>query len=308
MVRQYEGIFVIEISNMKLCTAVTHRIETGNATPLLRRNIRVSIYFEADINKEVKRNLGLGILSKSNNTWCSRIVPVPKKDGSLRLCIDYRPINAFAIKDSYPILLIDEIFDMFTGSTIFITLDATSGYFQITVDPADHHKTAFNRKGSLYEFNGMPFGLCNSLGTFQWAMDRILENERGLFVIPHLDGIIVFLRTKENHARHVEILLRKLKVAGISLNKAKCQFGKSEVKILGHVVSKDVIKPDPEKVIAIQEMRRPSNLKELRSFLGLFNYCRDFIPKTADITLPLYNLLKRKGKTVIKLSCGENKN
>ena len=94
----------------------------------------------------------------------------------------------------------------------------------------------------------------------------------------------------------------------ISLNKAKCHFGKSEVKILGHVVSKDAIKPDPEKVIAIQEMRRPSNLKELRSFLGLFNYCRDFIPKAAEITPPLYNLLERKGKTVIKLSCGENKN
>lgn len=244
------------------------------------------------MDAEIKKNLSLGIIEPSSSPWSARIVPVPKKTGEIRVCIDYRPLNAVTIKDSYPLPRIDWVLDSLSKATVFSTLDATSGYYQIEMNPEDKEKTAFGWKGGLYQFTRMPFGLCNAPATFQRAMDNIFREERGAFVIPYFDDIIVFSESQEEHIGHLEIVFRKLKQAGLSLNRKKCHFNKTETKILGYVVSKGAVKPDPEKIVAISNRERPETVSQLRSYLGLINMGRDFESSFSQITAPLFNLLK----------------
>jgi hypothetical protein len=146
----------------------------------------------------------------------------------------------------------------------------------------------------------MPFGLCNAPATFQRAMDKIFQKEKGVFVIPYLDDIIVNSKTLEEHTRHLDIVFGRIKAAGLSLNKSKCHLYKTEIKILGNIVGNGVIKPDPDKIKAIKDYNRPTNIKELRSFLGLANYCRDYIPNYSEKTHMLNTLLKGETKKSIK--------
>jgi Reverse transcriptase (RNA-dependent DNA polymerase) len=216
------------------------------------------------------------------------------------MCIDYRPLNEVTVKDAYPIPRIDEILDSLCGAPIFSTLDATSGYYQLAMNDSDIEKTAFSWKGGLYEFTRMLFGLCNVPETFQEAMDLIFAKEKWMFVIPYLDDIIIFSKNREEHEMHLKIILGKIKAHGLALNPGKCKFYKEEVKILGNVVSKDIIKPDPEKVQAIKNYTKPKTVKELRAFLCLASYCRDFIAGFTGLTLSLTDLLKNETKRSVK--------
>lgn len=164
-----------------------------------------------------------------------------KKDGSLQLCVDYRALNKVTTRDSYPLPKISEILDSMAGSTIFSTLDATSRYHQILLSPKDREKTAFAWKNGLYEYTRMPFGLTNAPATFQRIMDTIFRREIGKFVQPYLDDIIVFSRTKEEHAEHLKLVMGRLRAAGIALNKAKCKFAKKEVRVLGHRITEGYV-------------------------------------------------------------------
>ncbi|KAF9744010.1 Retrovirus-related Pol polyprotein from transposon gypsy, partial [Nosema granulosis] len=146
----------------------------------------------------------------------------------------------------------------------------------------------------------MPFGLCNAPATFQRAMDNIFRKENRRFVIPYLDDIIIYSRNREEHESHLKTVLNKIKAAGLSLNKKKCKFFKKEVKILGYVVAKGVIKADPDKIEAIRKYPRPGTIKELRSFLGTVNYNREFIKDFATLTAPLYDILKGEKKNSTK--------
>lgn len=178
------------------------------------------------------------------------------------MCIDYRDLNKVTVKDKYPLPRIDEILDDLSEACIFSTLDATSGYYQIGLCEEDKKKTAFSRRGGHYDFNRMPFGLCNAPATFQRTMDAIFTKENRKFVIPYLDDIIIYSKNHQEHRKHLEIVLGKLKAAGIVLNRKKCNFFKDEIKILGNIVSKDSIKPDPEKVIAISNYTEPTNISQ----------------------------------------------
>ncbi|KAF9763004.1 Retrovirus-related Pol polyprotein from transposon [Nosema granulosis] len=216
------------------------------------------------------------------------------------MCIDYRPLNNVTVKDRYPLPRIDEIMDAVAGARIFSTLDATSGYYQLEVDEADKNKTAFSWRGGHYEFNRMPFGLCNAPSTFQRAMDSILREEREKFTIPYLDDIIIYSQDMDTHKKHVRIVMEKLRNAGITLNKKKCKFFQKEIKILGNIITEGRIKPDPEKVKCIKNYPRPNTVKELRSFIGLLNYCREFIKDFASKAKPLFDMLKGETKRSIR--------
>ncbi|KAF9762429.1 Retrovirus-related Pol polyprotein from transposon [Nosema granulosis] len=296
ILKKADEIFTTEISQMNLCKEGVHIIETGDRGPVYQRTRRIPTHYEREIDNEIKKNLDLGIIRSSSSEWCSRIVPVTKSDGTLRMCIDYRALNQLTTKDRYPLPRIDEILDSLAGAEFFTTLDATSGYYQIAVEEEDKKKTAFAWKGGLYEFNRMPFGLCNAPATFQRTMDKILREERGVYVIPYLDDIVVYSKNLEEHKEHIMNVLNKLKEAGISLNRKKCKFAQTEIKILGTVVSKDKIRPDPDKVKAIREFPMPLTIRELRSFLGIANYCREYIVDYAKMLKPLFDLLKGEKK------------
>ncbi|MGL4850984.1 MAG: reverse transcriptase domain-containing protein [Clostridium sp.] len=297
---KYHDMFKTEISEMTLCNRGKHEIETTSDKPVYQKNYKIPIHFEKEISDQIQKNLELGVIRNSKSPWNSRIVPITKPDGSLRMCIDYRELNKVTIKDKYPLPRIDEILDDLSEACIFSTLDATSGYYQIAMDEKDKEKTAFSWRGGHYEFNRMPFGLCNAPATFQRTMDSIFVKENRKFVIPYLDDIIVYSKNHQEHREHLEIVFGRLKAANIALNKKKCHFFKDEIKILGSIVTKDSIKPDPEKVSAISNYEEPKNVSALRSFLGLVNYCREFIPNLSSLAAPLNEFLKGESKRSIK--------
>lgn len=299
--KKYESVFNSEISQDRLCTSIRHEINLHEGRPFREYNSRIPVHWDEEINMEIKKLQKNGIIKESTSPFCSRIVPVRKTDGTLRLCIDFRTLNSHTIKDSYPLPRIDEILDSLAGATYFSILDMTSGYSQIAIREEDSHKTAFAYKNGLYEFTRMPFGLCNAPGTFQRAMNTIFKEILGVFVIPYLDDIIIFSKTEAEHIQHLEIVFGKIKAANLTLNKNKCSFLKKEIKILGNIVSQRIIKPDPQKIHAIKNYNKPKNIRELRAFLGLCNYVRHFVKKFAQISQPLTDLLKGESKRSVKI-------
>lgn len=230
IMKEYENIFKDTIDQKSVCTTARHIIDTGNSKPIYCRTGIISIFYESAIDEEIKKNLGLGIIRQSNSSWSSRIVPVSKPDCSLGMCIDYRPLNKVTVKDKYPIPRIDEILNALAGAKIFSTLDATSGYYQIEVEEDDKEKTAFSWKRGHFEFNRMPFGLCNAPATSQRAMERILQEFTNVFVMPYLDDIIIYSKDVESHRDLIIKVLESLKQAGIALNKKKCNYSRQKSK------------------------------------------------------------------------------
>ncbi|KAF9761363.1 Retrovirus-related Pol polyprotein from transposon 17.6 [Nosema granulosis] len=162
IIMENESLFKDNVTKDSSCSIIKYQIHTGDTIPKFNRTGRIPIHYEHEIEQEINKNLELGIIRQSNSPWSSRILPITKANGSLKLCIDYRPLNKITIKDRYPLPRIDEILDFLSTAKLFTTLDATAGYYQIEVDERDKEKTAFSWKEGHYEFNRMPFGLCNA--------------------------------------------------------------------------------------------------------------------------------------------------
>lgn len=296
LVEEHKEMFKTEIDELTKCSTAKHRIEVEDCLPVNQRNIQVPKVWESELDAEVAKLLKAKVIRESKSPWASRVVPVKKKNSEIRMCIDFRKLNTVTLKDSYPLPRIDEIVDEMGKACVFSTLDATSGYYQIELEENDKEKTAFRWKNGLFEFNRMPFGLCNAPATFQRVMDTILRDISNEFVIPYLDDIIVYSKNKEDHVQRLRQVLDRIKKAGLALNLKKCKFFKEEIEILGCIVGQGIVKPDKLKVEALNKFKKPENIKELRSFLGLANYCRGFIPKLASMEIPLNVLLKGQNK------------
>lgn len=249
--KEYRDNFGESIQKENPCCLVKHRIITDESKSVAKRGYEISYHWQNEIYLEIKKNLELGILSPSKSEWSSGIFPVRKKDGSLRLCIDYRPLNELTVKDRYPLPRIDEVIDRLSKAVVFSTLDAISSYHQFEIEEEDKHKTAFRFRGGFYEYNSMPFGLCNAPATFQRAMDGLFSGEHSKYVIPYLDDIIIFSESLEDHEKHLNIVMKILSEAGLVLNKGKCKLFREEVEVLGRIVSRGIVKPANEKVEAL---------------------------------------------------------
>ncbi|XP_059637113.1 uncharacterized protein LOC132279195 [Cornus florida] len=203
--------------------------------------------------------------------------PSVLRDGSLRLCIDYRKLNHATIKNKYPLPRIDDLFDQLRGASCFSKIDLRSGYYQLRVRDEDIPKTAFRTRYGHYEFLVMPFGLTNAPAAFMDLMNRVFHDYLDQFVVVFVDDILVYSRTREDHEVHLSIVLQILREHRLYAKYEKCEFWLQEVKFLGHVVSEGGVSVDPSKVEAVLTWERPKNVFEIRNFLGLAGYYRRFV-------------------------------
>ena len=236
--------------------------------------------------------LDIGSIHRSTSPWASPVVLVSKKDGSLQFCIDLRKLNNQTIKDAQSLPRIKDSLDCLDGAAIFTSLDLQSGYWQVEMTEASKPLTAFTVEPlGFYEYVRMPFGLTNALATFQHLMETCLGEIHLKWCIIYLDDIIVFSKTPEEHIERLRSVFEKLQAAGLRLKLSKCEFFKSRVTYLGHIVSKNSIKTDPKKIEAIKKWPIPKTVTEVQSFLGFMNYYHKFIPKYVQIARPINQLV-----------------
>ena len=220
------------------------------------------------------------------------MVLVHKKDGSLWFCIDLRKLNNQTIKDAQSLPRIKDSLDCLNVAAIFTSLDLQSGYWQVEMTEDSKPVTTFTvRPLEFYECVQMPFGLTSTLATFQHLMETCMGEMHLKWCIIYLDDIIVFSKTPEEHIERLRGVFEKLAAAGLRLKPSKCEFFKSRVTYLGHIVSKDGIEMDPKKIEAIKKWPVPKTVMEVRSFLGFTNYYRKFIPRYAQVARPINQLV-----------------
>jgi RNase H-like domain found in reverse transcriptase/Reverse transcriptase (RNA-dependent DNA polymerase)/Integrase zinc binding domain len=258
----------------------------GGLIPLSKR--------EEDFLKEyIEKQLEKGFIRPSRSPISHGVLFAPKKDGSLRPCIDYRKLNDITVKNRYPLPRIDELQDRFVKAKWFTALDIRDAYYRIRMKQGEEWKTAFRTRFGLYEYQVMPFGLTNAPASFQNLINDTLREHLDDFVVAYLDDVMVFSKTYEEHVRHVRIVLKLLKQKNLPVKLSKCEFHKNSISFLGYIVSNEGLRPDPQKIKAVEEWPTPENVKDVQAFLGLTNYYRKFVWDYSKVAKPLTDLTKK---------------
>ena len=246
------------------------------------------------IKEEVKKQYNVGFLQEIKySEWVANIVPVPKKDGKVRMCVDYRDLNKASPKDNFPLPHIDTLVDNTAKHSLFSFMDGFSGYNQIKMCPNDMHKTTFVTQWGTFCYKVMPFGLKNAGATYQRAMVALFHDMMHKEIEVYVDDMIAKSRTEDEHIRVLRKLFLRLRKFQLKLNPAKCTFGVASGKLLGFIVSEKGIEVDPDKVKAIQELSPPHTQKQVRGFLGRLNYIARFISQLTERCDPIFRLLKK---------------
>ncbi|GBG81466.1 hypothetical protein CBR_g32456 [Chara braunii] len=280
LIREYHGVFPSSFSYAGIppMRDVEHSIQLVPDYRVHRQApYRLSIPKATELKRQLEELLRLGFIKRSNSPWGAPVLFARKADGTLHLCIDYRGLNRYTVKNSYPMPRSDELFDRLAGNRFFTKIDLRRGYHQIRVAAADQPKTAFRSRFGHYEFTVMPFGLTNEPATFQRAMNDILRDILEQYVLIYLDDILVYSRTLEEHLRHLRDVLDRLRRHGFYAKLSKCRFAQHKVDFLGHYVSDQGLHMDDAKITAIAEWPAPTSAKQLHSFLGLTSYYSNFI-------------------------------
>lgn len=289
--------------DLGFCKEISHQIPLTDDTPVRVPHRRVNPTQWQEVRDHLQSLLRQGIVRESSSPYASPIVIVRKKDGSMRLCVDYRALNNKTRKDAYPLPRIEEALDVLRGAKYFCSLDLSHGYYQVPVCEQDIEKTAFRiGTGGLYEYIRMPFGLCNAPATFMRLMDRIFGDQNFQSLLIYLDDILIFGSTFQETLDRLDMVLTKLEEFNLKIKPSKCQLFKDRVKYLGHIVSDEGIQPDPGKIKNVHDWPIPTCEKELRGFLGLAGYYRRFVSGFAQIAAPLHILIngpsRKKGKKI----------
>ena len=290
---EYKDVFSKEGQPISSTSLVEHEIHTtGPAVRLpFRRQNPVIRNIEQQQVKEMLRD---EVIRPSTSPWASPVVMVKKRDGTMRFCVDFRKMNDATIKDAHPLPRIDDTLESLHGAQYFTTLDLKSGYWQVPIREEDKEKTAFRTSsGQLYEFNQLPFGLCNAPATFSRLMDRTLAGLAWNICLYYLDDIIVFSSTWAEHLERLRAVFERLRRANLKLGAHKCHLAAREVSFLGYRVTPEGLEPEPRLMEAISKLPPPINVAEVRSFLGLVGYYRRFVKRFSDKAAPLNHLLHK---------------
>ena len=290
---EYADIFAISKEDLGRTAKVQHRINTGNSHPIRQPLRRIPPAKREEVRQLLKEMLDQDVIKPTNSPWASPVVIVKKKDGSPRFCVDYRKVNTVTRKDAYPLPRVDDTLDTLAGSKWFSTLDLLSGYWQVEVRPEDREKTAFCTPDGLFEFNVMPFGLCNAPATFQRLMDTVLAGLQWTNCLVYLDDVIVLGRTFKEHLSNLKEVFDKFREARLKLKASKCALCQEKVEFLGHIVSADGVATDPKKTEKVANWPVPRSRREVQQFLGLANYYRRFVQDYARIAKPLHRLTEK---------------
>lgn len=286
------NVFSLHEWDVGRAKGVEHHIRLHDPRPFRERSRRIAPADIDDVRRHIQQLLATGIITESRSPYASPIVVVRKKNGKIRICIDYRTLNNRTTPDQYTMPRIDDALDSLSGSQWFSVLDLRSGYYQIEMAPEDKEKTAFICPLGFYQFERMPQGITGAPATFQRLMEKAVGDMHLLEALVYLDDIIIFSKTLEEHEQRLLKVLDRLEEVGLKVSIDKCQFCQPEVKYVGHIVSANGIATDPDKVEVVKHWKEPTHLKPLKSFLGFCSYYRRFIANYSAIVRPLSELTK----------------
>ena len=279
-------------------TACRLKIDTGSEVPRGSHPYRIPNKLKEGVREEVEKLVELGIVVPSTSPWASPVVPVPKKDGTVRVCIDYRKLNEVTIADPYYMTTLEEILEKVGESRVMTKLDLAKGFYQVEVEPQSQEKTAFISPFGKFEFTRIPFGLKNAPAIFQRLMEVVLR-DCYCFSAPYIDDILVFSGSGAEHVQHLRLVLEKLRKFGMTINEKKCEFGKEKVEYLGHIIGGGELAVPAHRAAAMADYIRPVTKKQLRSFLGAAGYYRQFVEGYASLSSVLSPWTAKSAPSVV---------
>jgi ribonuclease HI len=300
LLKGFADVFAWTYEDLKTydTSIIEHKIPLKEEAKPFRQKLRqINPMLLPIMEREVKKLLQAQIIVPLRySEWVANLVPVRKKNGEIRLCVDFRNLNRSSRKDNYPLPKMEHILQRVTGASRISMIDGFSGYNQVSVLPEDREKTAFTTPWGTFMYAKMPFGLMNAGATFQRAMDIAFVGEKDKFVVIYLDDITVFSRSDVEHRHHLRKVFLKCRKFGISLSPTKSLFAMKEGKLLGHIVSSKGVRIDPSRVEAIQALPIPRSRKEVQSFLGKINFLRRFVPNFAEEVKLITAMLKKENE------------
>ena len=279
----YLHTFKFDGDKLGKTSLIKHVIFTESEIPIAKPPYRLPHAHRSVLRQMIDDLLQEEIISHSTSPWSAPVILIPKKNTQpqqFRLVVDYRALNAVTQRDFFPLPTLQDTLDVLGSAKLFTTLDCASGYYHIPLDDSTKHKTAFSTIDGHYEWNVMPFGLCNAPSTWQRFMYAILQGLTNRICLVYLDDILIFSGSDiKEHLHHVSLVLDRLTQHNLKLNPDKCKFLTTSTKYLGHIITTHGIQPDPDKINVIHQWPTPNTLKKLKSFLGLIQFYKRFIPR-----------------------------
>ncbi|GJZ27409.1 putative reverse transcriptase domain-containing protein [Tanacetum coccineum] len=303
IVREFPEVFPEDLPGLPPARQVEFQIDlVPGAAPVARAPYRLAPAEMQELSTQLQELSDRGFIRPSSSPWGAPVLFVKKKDGSFRMCIDYRELNKLTVKNRYPLPRIDDLFDQLQGSRVYSKIDLRSGYHQLRVREEDISKTTFRTRYGHYEFQVMPFGLTNAPAVFMDLINQVCKPYLDRFVIVFIDDILIYSKSRKEHEGHLKLILKLLKEEELYAKFSKCEFWLSKVQFLGHVIDSEGIHVDPAKIESIKVWASPKTPTEIPQFLGLAGYYRRLIKGFLKIARPMTKLTQKS----VKFDWGEN--
>ena len=312
LITEYQDIFALSHHELGCYTETKHRIELTDSTPIKQKYRRIPPHLFEAVKAEIQKMLENGVIRPSLSSYSSPLSIAIKKDGSPRICLDFRKINSITKHDAKAIPSVDEMIDLLHGKQIFTSLDLVQGFHQQELEETSKQYTAFNAGPlGLFEYQRLPFGITNASASFQRMMEYVLRDLIPSICLVYIDDVIVHSYTQTEHIQSLRKVFNCLRCYNLKLKPSKCEFFKTELKFLGHVISENGLKADPDKIASIKEWPQPKSVKQVRQILGLTGFLRRYIKNYAQIAQPITNLLQgysnKKHKKAVNLKLEKEK-